>query len=83
MYRVYRSEIVTYTSLSFALLASLEACVSDRLMSEDKINTILLSLPSVFPPTPPLTVPALFAAAALLSALLAAAQLQRAPPCSD
>ncbi len=44
------------------------------------LNTILSSLPSVCPPTHRLIVPALFAAAALLSALLAAAQPQRAPP---
>lgn len=43
------------------------------------LNTCLLSLSSASPPTHPLTVPALFAAAALFKALLAAAQSQRAP----
>lgn len=46
------------------------------------MNNILLSLPSALPPTPPITVPTLSAAAALLPALVAAAQPQRTPPCS-
>lgn len=88
MYCVCRSETVTYISLS--LLASLEAdilcaCVTDKWVRKGcyfipALNAILLSLPSSSSPTPPLTVPALFAAAALLTALLAAAQPQRAPP---
>lgn len=69
----YRCVIRVGVKLS---LRPASVCVFDRLMTEDRVNSMLLFLASArAPPVPPL-----FAAAALLPALLATAQPQRAPP---